>query len=96
MLKSLQCETRLKILEIVMSFENGVTSREISGKLRISQSIALRHLEQLEKDKLLKSKSYKPEVGRPGTKFIIDKAKCKNREIHHHGNLRIFLDMIEG
>ena len=96
MLKSLQSETRLKILEIIISNENGVTSKEISLKLGISQSIALRHLEHLEKDELLKSKPYKPEVGRPGTKFLIDWARCKNREIHQQGNLRIFLDIMEG
>jgi predicted ArsR family transcriptional regulator len=94
MFKALQCETRQKILKIIASKSEGYSSREISKKLGISPSIALKHLEQLENVGLLKRQTYQPWIGRPGAKFVLNSKIRKQLEIKRLGRLRFYVQLM--
>ncbi len=94
MLKLLQCETRQRILEIVANNGRGVSSKEISEELRISQSIALRHLRDFQQAGVLRSEKYTPQYGgRPGELFFLMPDKCQGVELCKLGKLRIFIEL---
>lgn len=97
--KALQNPTRKSILE-VLSEKGKQSATEIckelenKEKFEITHTIVLKHLRELEDAKIVKSETYRPETGRPGKKFYIDKEGFKDRQ-YQFGKLKVTLTITE-